>query len=99
MHLSILTGMAKTIHVVDRKSNLDTVPANMRPKMAMYHKNPYEEWSGRNDSLPPKSRFYTAPNGSTQKSIDSKPTTDVKVCRHCNETFRKTKCGKCGGKL
>jgi ribosomal protein L40E len=77
----------ETIHVLDRRLNEATVPANMRQKTAMYHKNPYDEWLGRNDkgnlyqgvkddgTLPAKSCFYTGPNGSTKKSTDSQTTT------------------------
>lgn len=109
----------ETIHVVDRQSNVDTIPANMRQKMAVYHKHPYEEWPGRNvegnpyygvqgdGTLPPKSRFYTGPNGSTQKSaasqttIKTQSTTDVKVCKRCNNVNipNASKCVKCGRRL
>ncbi len=86
------------IWVVDRQSNVDTVPASRRQCNAVYHTNPYTEYTddARND---PKSPFYGAAEGngllSTLESrffrpprdgyTDNFPTNDLgrEDCPHC----------------
>src|SRR5437016_11219835 len=50
------------IWVVDRQSNVDTVPASRRQRNAVYHANPYTGYTddARNDQ---KSPFYGAAEG------------------------------------
>ena len=61
---------AESLFVLDRKVNVDTVPASKRQYGAVYHNNPYKEWPDRKDSrnayhdckdngtLPPQSQRY-----------------------------------------
>ena len=86
------------IWVLDRQSNVDTVPASRRQRNAVYHSNPYTGYTdeARNDPKSPfygadsgngllstlESRFYRPPKGGYS---DDFPTNDLGVgsCPHC----------------
>ena len=86
------------IWVLDRQSNVDTVPASRRQHNAVYHANPYTGYTddATNDSMSPfygadkgsgllstlSSRFFRPPKGGY---TDNFPTNDLGIgdCPHC----------------
>ena len=97
------------IWVLDRKSNVDTVPASRRQRNAIYHSNPYTGYTADSigDTSSPfygadketgllstlESRLYRPPNGSY---TDNFPAND-EHCPHCGAqgNGRNTTCWSC----